>query len=78
MKRDKLPASWTGLLLGLALAAGGVGLIVAAPEGDVSHTARYVPPSVEHVSPARSKFYGVILLLAGVGIFGFSLPRSGE
>jgi hypothetical protein len=81
MKRDKdsIPANRTGLLLGLVLAAGGIGLLVTAPEMAVSHAAiRYVRSSVEHVSPAVSQFYGGVLLLAGFGIFVLSLPRSGK
>jgi hypothetical protein len=78
-RKHAIPANRTGLVLGLALAAGGIGLLVAAPEMTVSHAAiRHVRSSIEHVSSAGSQFYGAVLLLVGLGIFIVSLPRSGK
>jgi hypothetical protein len=75
--KRKVSANRPGLLLGLALVIGGVALLILAPEGAVSHAAiRYVRTSIEHVSSATSRFYGGVLVLAGIGIMGYSLPRS--
>jgi hypothetical protein len=81
MKPDKRksPGSGMGLLLGVAMMALGVALVMFAPALPVSHAAmRYVRPGVEHVSRTEARFYGTCSIIIGLAVFGFSLPRAGK
>lgn len=70
--------SWSGvgLLLAVAMIAGGVVMLWAAPDMRVEHAAwKRARSSIEHVTPMRSRVYGVSFLLFGVALGYFSVAR---
>jgi hypothetical protein len=73
----RAPVSMFGLLLGAVFIAAGAILIVTPIDMLVKHVRiRYLPTTIEHVTPATSRMYGVALSAAGIAIFGFALYRG--
>jgi len=71
--------SGIGLLLAIAMIAGGTLMLWFAPDMWVHHaTVRYARPTVEHVTPMRARMYGASLLLGGVALGWFALVRRRE
>ena len=67
--------SGVGLLLAIAMIAGGAVMVELAPDMWVEHARRYTRSSVEHVTPMRARVYGVSLLLCGAALGWFSIVR---
>jgi hypothetical protein len=65
-----------GVAFGLLIAAGGAWLIANPVDMRVEHRRmRYLPTFREHVTPARSRFYGAAGLVSGLALIGYSLRR---
>ena len=65
-----------GVAFGLLIAIGGAWLIASPVDMRVEHRRMmYLPTSWEHVTPARSRFYGTAGLVSGLLLIGYSLRR---
>jgi hypothetical protein len=76
----RVGVSGLGLLLGSVLIASGTLLLLFPVDMAVHHARiRYLPSFIEHVDHARSRLYGVSLLLGGIGlgVFAAYRPRRG-
>ena len=68
--------SYLGILLALVLAISGIALILRPMEIRVEHARmKYLPTVTEHVTAARSRLYGSVLLVAGIVLLAYSLQR---
>ena len=68
-----------GAALGAVIAIASAYVVISPVDMRVEHRRiRYLPTVWEHVTPARSRFYGSVGLVFGVFVVGYSLyrPRS--
>jgi hypothetical protein len=74
--RSKLPASYFGLVLGAAITLFGLLLLFFPVDMVVYHLrARALQPLLEHVTIARSQFYGAAGVLFGLTLLAFSIYK---
>jgi len=75
VERANPTVSWWGVLMGLGMIAAGLKLFLVPVDMMVYHARMKRPSFIEHVTPERSRVYGVAGAAVGLGVLGFALYR---